>query len=64
VPRSGAPLMARMGHHSERAELIYQHETQGADRTTTNPIDTHVQAEQARHGNNEDSPTGAMVPAG
>jgi integrase len=33
-------LMARMGHDSERAALIYQHEAQGADRAITNVIDT------------------------
>ena len=37
-------LMARMGHDSERAALIYQHEAQGADKAITNAIDTHVQA--------------------
>jgi hypothetical protein len=30
----------------------------------TNAIDTHVQAEQARRGNDEDGPTGALEPAG
>ena len=46
--RSGAglrDLMARMGHDSERAAMIYQHEAQGADQTITDAIDTHVQAE-------------------
>ena len=37
-------LMARMGHDSERAAMIYQHEARGADKTITNAIDTHVQA--------------------
>ncbi len=40
-------LMARMGHDSERAALIYQHESHGADRSITDAIDLHVQAEQA-----------------
>jgi len=57
-------LMARMGHDSERAAMIYQHQAQGADTVITNAIDTHVQAEQARHGNDEDGPTGALEPAG
>ena len=39
-------LMARMGHDSERAAMIYQHEARGADKTITDAIDTHVQAEQ------------------
>ena len=33
-------LMARMGHDSERAAMIYQHEARGADQTITNAIDT------------------------
>ena len=41
--------MARMGHDSERAAMICQHEAQGADKVITNAFDTHVQAEQARH---------------
>jgi hypothetical protein len=57
-------LMARMGHDSERAAMIYQHEARGADTTITNAIDTHVQAEQARRGDDEDGPTGVLVPAG
>ena len=39
-------LMARMGHDSERAAMIYQHEARGADQTITSAIDRHVQAEQ------------------
>jgi integrase len=65
--RSGAglkDLMARMGHDSERAAMIYQHEARGADKAITDAIDTHVQAEQADRGDDEDGPTGALVPAG
>lgn len=40
--------MARMGHDSERAAMIHQHEVQGADAAISNAIDTHVQAERAR----------------
>ena len=40
-------LMARMGHDSERAALIYQHEARGADKRITDAIDTHVQAERS-----------------
>ena len=39
-------LMARMGHDSERAALIYQHEARGADKRITDAIDFHVQAER------------------
>ena len=56
--------MARMGHDSERAAMIYQHEAQGADKAIASAIDTHVQAEQARRGDDEDGPTGVLVPAG
>ena len=54
-----------MGHDSERAAMmIYQHQAHGADNVITNAIDTRVQAEQARRGNDEDDPTGVLVPAG
>ncbi|MCW2910289.1 MAG: hypothetical protein JWL68_5078 [Actinomycetia bacterium] len=39
--------MARMGHDSERAAMIYQHEARGAHQAITRAIDTHVQAKQA-----------------
>jgi len=57
-------LMARMGHDSERAAMIYQHEAQGADKAITNAIDTHVQAEQTRRDEDEDGSAGVLVPAG
>jgi integrase len=56
-------LMARMGHDSERAALIYQHEARGADQRITNAIDSHVEAEQGKD-DEEDGPDGALVPAG
>ena len=37
-------LMARMGHDSERAALICQHEARGADKRITDAIDSHIQA--------------------
>ncbi len=62
-------LMARMGHDSERAAMIYQHEARGADRAITNAIDTHVQAEQGeqgeqRDGEGDDGSTGVLAPVG
>lgn len=54
-------LMARMGHDSERAALIYQHEARGADQTITSAIDGLVQAEQ---DDDDDSAAGVLVPAG
>lgn len=53
--------MARMGHDSERAALIYQHEARGADRAVTSAIDAHVEAERA---SDDDGPAGALIPAG
>ena len=41
--------MDRTGHSTTRAALIYQ----GADKAITNAIDTHVQAEQAKRGDDE-----------
>ena len=38
--------MARMGHDSERAAMIYQHEARGADKAITDAIDKHVDDEQ------------------
>jgi integrase len=57
-------LMARMGHDSDRAAMIYQHEARGADKTIMNAIDTHVQADQTKRGDDEDGPTSVLVPAG
>jgi hypothetical protein len=64
--QSGAALrdlMARMGHDSERAAMIYQHVARGADQLITNAIDAHVQGEQ-RIDDGDDGPAGILVPAG
>ena len=55
--------MARMGHDSERAALIYQHEARGADKMITDNIDAHVEAEQGRR-DDDDGSAGVLVPAG
>ena len=55
--------MARMGHDSERAALIYQHEARGADKRITDAIDTHVQAERGK-GDDDDGAAGVLVPVG
>lgn len=57
-------LMARMGHDSERAAMIYQHEARGADQAITNAIDSHVQAEQGKDDDDDGGEAGALVPAG
>jgi integrase len=55
-------LMARMGHDSERAALIYQHQARGADQAITSAIDMHVQAE--RRKDEDDGQAGALAPVG
>lgn len=42
--------MARMGHDSERAAIIYQHEAQGADRAITSAIDAHIETAKTSQG--------------
>jgi hypothetical protein len=54
-------LMVRMGHDSERAVMIYQHESRCADQAITATIDSHVQAEQ-RHDDDDDGQAGALAP--
>jgi integrase len=57
-------LMARMGHDSERAAIIYQHEARGADAAITNAIDAHVDAQRARNDGDDLTPPGTLSPAG
>jgi hypothetical protein len=47
--------MARMGHDSERAAIIYQHEAQGADLAITSAIDAHIEAVKATQSEQRDS---------
>jgi hypothetical protein len=56
-------LMARMGHDSERAALIYQHQARGADKIITSNIDAHVEAECGRK-DDDDGTAGVLVPVG
>ena len=56
-------LMARMGHDSERAALIYQHQARGADKTITSAIDAHIVSEQEGR-DDDDGQAGALVPVG
>ena len=56
-------LMARMGHDSERAAMIYQHESRGADQAITDAIDRHVQAEQD-DDEDDDGSSGVLAPVG
>jgi hypothetical protein len=47
-------LMARMGHDSERAAIIYQHEARGADLAITSAIDAHIAAAKTSLGQHRD----------
>lgn len=65
--KSGAglrDLMARMGHDSERAATIYQHEAQGAKQAITKAIDAHIEAQQHADGDDDNGTAGALAPAG
>jgi len=55
--------MARMGHDSERVAMVYQHEARGADTAITNAIEAHLEAGRGRDDDDDDGPTGALVPA-
>jgi integrase len=57
-------LMARMGHDSERAAMIYQHEARGADQTITSAIDAHIAAERDHQDEDDDGQADSLVPAG
>lgn len=56
--------MPRMGHDSERAAMIYQHEARDADWAITGAIDAHVEAERGGEAGEDDDLGGALVPAG
>jgi hypothetical protein len=56
-------LMARMGHDSERAAMIYQHEARGADAAITGGIEAHVQAERGQDYDGDDGAARVLIPA-
>jgi integrase len=56
-------LMARMGHDSERAAMIYQHKARGADKAITNAIDAHIDGETGRD-KGDDGTAGLLLPVG
>lgn len=57
-------LMARMGHASERAAMIYQHKARGADKAITDAIDARVRDQQDQGDEDDGGAAGALVPAG
>ena len=56
--------MARMGHDSERAAIIYQHVARGADQAIAEAMDAHVEAQQANDERGDDGASGVPLPAG
>jgi len=50
-----------MGHDSERAALIYQHQSRGADQVIADAINRQLRSDQ---GDDDDGSSGALVPAG
>jgi hypothetical protein len=63
--------MARMGHDSARAALIYQHATSEADQeiaaALSGPVDGECRrkaSERSGRDDGEDGAAGALVPAG
>jgi hypothetical protein len=70
-PRAGAglkDLLARMGHDSERAAIIYQHEARGADLAITAAIDAYIEAAtpagDGSPGSPSRSPNGPLMARG
>jgi integrase len=57
-------LMARMGHDSERAAIIYQHEARGADLAITSAIDAHIETAKASQGQVSDGTSEAQLKPG
>jgi hypothetical protein len=53
-------LMARMGHDSERAAIIYQHQARGADAAITSAIDAHIEAEHTGGSHRDDGSSTAF----
>jgi hypothetical protein len=53
-----------MGHDSERAAMIYQHEARGADQVIIQAIDSQLQAGLRGDEDNDDGQADALVPAG
>jgi hypothetical protein len=56
--------MARMGHDSERAAIIYQHEARGADLVMTSAIDAHIEAANASQNKDNGGSQEAQIKPG
>jgi hypothetical protein len=53
-----------MGHDSERAAMIYQHQARGADHAITSAIDAHITAAHDDDQGDGGGMAGALVPVG
>jgi hypothetical protein len=53
-----------MGHDSERAAIIYQHEARGADLAITSAIDAHIETAKASQGQSADGSPEARLTSG
>jgi hypothetical protein len=56
-------LMARMGHDSVRAAIIYQHATTEADARIAATLEAELVADDGGQADHDDGPAGAPVPA-
>ena len=57
-------LMARMGHDSMRAALIYQHASREADKSVADYLDAALDAIDQGDDEDDDGTAGALVPVG
>ena len=57
-------LMARMGHDSKHAAMIYHHQARGADTVITRAIDAHAGAELRRDDGSDGGAAGGLAPIG
>jgi hypothetical protein len=53
-----------MGHDSERAAVIYQHEARGADLVITSAIDAHIETAKASQSPSSDGSPEAQLKSG
>jgi hypothetical protein len=57
-------LMARVGHDSERAAMIYLHEARARTGVVTAAIDAHIEASRTDDGDDDDGMAGVLAPVG
>jgi integrase len=57
-------LMARMGHDSSDAAMVYQHASSAADRAIADALEVVIRADKSRHDDPGDGVDGAESPTG